>query len=68
MIGAKPEPRLTLTYPALESSRVVAFLAAGAGKRAILSRALAEDSALPAAGVRPVGELMWFTDRAAAGQ
>ena len=68
VVGAKPEPRLTLTYPALDSSRAVAFLAAGEGKRAILKRALAGDPALPAVGVRPVGELFWFTDKAATGQ
>ena len=68
VIGAKPEPRLTLTYPVLESSRVVAFLAAGDGKRAILDRALAGDPALPAARVHPAGELRWFTDKAAMGQ
>ena len=68
VIGAKPEPRLTLTYPVLESSRTVAFLAAGDGKRAILARALAGDASLPAARVKPAGELLWFTDKAAAGQ
>ena len=68
VIGAKPEPRLTLTYPALDSSRAVAFLAAGEGKRAILGRALAGDTALPAVGVHPVGELHWFTDTAASGR
>jgi 6-phosphogluconolactonase len=67
VIGAKPEPRLTLTYPALDSSRTVAFLVAGAGKRAILARALAGDATLPAVGVKPAGELIWFTDMAAAG-
>ena len=67
VIGAKPEPRLTLTYPALNSSRTVAFLVAGAGKREILARALAGDTALPAVAVKPVGELIWFTDTAAAG-
>jgi 6-phosphogluconolactonase len=66
VIGAKPEPRLTLTYPVLNSARVVAFLVAGAGKREILARALAGDPALPATGVRPSGELVWFTDQAAA--
>ena len=68
VIGAKPEPRLTLTYPVLESSRIVAFLAAGDGKRAILARALAGDPALPAARVHPAGELRWFTDKAAMGK
>ena len=67
VIGAKPEPRLTLTYPALNSSRTVAFLVAGGGKREILARALAGDPALPAVAVKPVGELIWFTDTAAAG-
>jgi 6-phosphogluconolactonase len=66
VIGAKPEPRLTLTYPVLDSSRTVAFLVAGAGKRAILARALAGDTQLPAVGVKPIGELIWFTDKAAA--
>ena len=32
VIGAKSEPRITLTYPALDSSRDVAFLATGEGK------------------------------------
>jgi 6-phosphogluconolactonase len=67
VIGAKPEPRLTLTYPVLDSSRVVAFLVAGAGKKEILARALAGDTQLPAVGVKPIGELIWFTDVAAAG-
>ena len=65
VVGAKPEPRLTLTYPALDSSRVVAFIANGEGKRDILARVLAGDESLPAAHVRPVGELLWFTDTAA---
>ena len=33
VIGAKSEPRITLTYPALDSSRDVAFLATGEEKR-----------------------------------
>ena len=68
VIGAKPEPRLTLTYPVLDSSHTVAFLAAGQGKHDILARALAGDTALPAVGVHPLGQLIWFTDKAAAGQ
>lgn len=68
VIGAKPEPRLTLTYPVLDSSHTVAFLAGGEGKRVIFSRAVAGDPALPASGVHPVGKLYWFTDKAASGQ
>ena len=36
----RPEPRITLTYPALDSSRIVAFLIAGKGKQAILDQVL----------------------------
>jgi 6-phosphogluconolactonase len=65
VIGGRPEPRITLTYPALESSRHTALLVAGADKRETLSRALAGDQALPAARLRPIGELIWFVDEAA---
>jgi 6-phosphogluconolactonase len=64
----RPEVRITMTYPAIDSSRSVAFLVAGREKAAILSAIRGGDSALPAARVRPVGELIWFVDRAAAGQ
>ncbi len=67
VIGAKPEPRLTLTYPALASSRIAAFLVAGTGKNAMLQRLQAGDPALPASGVTPQGELLFLVDRAAAG-
>ena len=66
VIGAKSEPRITLTYPALDSSRDVAFVVTGKEKRDAVARAQAGDRAIPAAGVRPVGRLHWFTDRAAA--
>lgn len=62
----RKEVRLTLTYPALESSRAVAFLVAGAGKAAILRAVRAGGADVPAARLRPQGELIWFTDRAAA--
>src|SRR5205823_568389 len=65
VIGGRPEPRITLTYPVLESSRHTAFLVAGADKREALSRALAGDRALPAARIQPVGELIWLVDEAA---
>ena len=67
VIGAKPEPRITLTYPALESSRAVAFLVTGAAKRQVLERLLKGDPALPAVHLQPVhGTLRLFVDRAAA--
>ena len=64
-VGAKSEPRITLTYPALDSSRDVAFLATGDRKRDVIARAQGGDRTIPAARVRPVGRLHWFTDRAA---
>jgi 6-phosphogluconolactonase len=66
VIGAKSEPRISLTYLALDSSRDVAFLATGDGKRAAVAGARAGNCELPAAMIRPVGRLHWFTDRAAA--
>jgi 6-phosphogluconolactonase len=67
VVGAKPEARISLTYPAIESSRDVAFLVAGPAKREILARVRKGGSDLPSARVRPVGQLHWLIDRAAAG-
>jgi 6-phosphogluconolactonase len=64
----RPEVRITLTYPPLESSRAVVFLVAGAGKRDILDAVLSGTSDAPAARLRPTGEVHWFVDRAAAGR
>ena len=64
----RPEVRITMTYPAIDSSRSVAFLVAGREKAAILNTIRGGDSAHPAARVRPVGDLIWFVDKAAAGQ
>ena len=66
VIGAKPEARITLTYPALESSRHAAFLVAGKEKRDVFSRLRRGDCDLPAARLHPAGELIWFADEAAA--
>lgn len=67
VIGAKPEPRITLTYPALESSREVAFLVTGAAKQAVLEQLLRGNPELPATHLHPVdGTLHLFVDRAAA--
>ncbi len=68
VLHGRSEPRVTLTYPALESSRAAVFLVAGEGKRAMLDRVLSGDSTVPAGRLRPSGELFWFVDRAAAGR
>ena len=64
----RPEVRITMTYPAIESSRRVAFLVAGEEKAEIFSAIRTGNSQVPAARVRPVGELFWFVDQAAAGR
>lgn len=64
----RPEVRITLSYPAIESSRRVAFLVAGKDKASILRTIRAGHSEVPAARVRPLGDLVWFVDRAAAGE
>ena len=56
----RPKVRITMTYPAIESSRRVAFLVAGKEKASIFGAIRAGDSQVPAARVRPVGELFWF--------
>lgn len=63
----RPEIRITMTYPVIDSSRRVAFLVTGQEKAAILRAIWTGGSQAPAARVRPVGELFWFVDRAAAG-
>jgi 6-phosphogluconolactonase len=69
-VGAMTDPqagtRITLTYPALESAREVAFLVAGADKRPVLQQVLKGDRSQPASEVRPVGTLRFLVDRAAA--
>jgi 6-phosphogluconolactonase len=64
----RPEVRITMTYPTIESSRRVAFLVAGKDKAAIFNAIRAGGSQVPAARVTPIGELFWFVDQAAAGE
>ena len=68
-VGTMHDPeagtRLTLTYPALESSREAVFLVAGADKKAALRKVLDGDQAQPAARLRPHGTLRFLADRAA---
>ncbi|ACB24303.1 6-phosphogluconolactonase [Methylobacterium sp. PvP062] len=59
-------PRISLTLPALASSRHVLFLVTGAGKRTPLAR-LAAGEALPAGRVTSTGAVAWLLDEAAAG-
>ena len=58
-------PRVTLTYPVLESADEVLFLVSGPAKREVMAQVL-EGEDVPAARVQPQGQLRWFVDRAAA--
>ncbi len=64
----RPETRITLTYPAIESSRNVAFLVSGAAKRDMLQNVRTQSADVPAAQLRPQGDLTFLVDSAEAGQ
>jgi 6-phosphogluconolactonase len=64
--SGRDEPRLTLTYPALNSSALILFLVSGAAKRDALAQA--RGGALAAGGLTPQGEVIWLADEAAAGE
>ena len=64
----RSEPRITLTYPALESTRTTVFLIAGEDKQATLDGVLSGNGGTPTGRLHPQGELFWFVDRAAAGR
>jgi 6-phosphogluconolactonase len=57
-------PRVTLTLPVLASCREMLFEAAGAEKRAILTRVLGGEN-LPASRARSMDETTWLVDSAA---
>jgi 6-phosphogluconolactonase len=58
-------PRVTLTLPALASTREMLFLVNGRDKRGILSRVFSGEN-LPAACANTAGDFVWLLDRAAA--
>lgn len=67
-----PRPRMTLTYPALCASRLLAVHITGSAKRPALlaaTQSAGDFHAYPIAGLRPSpdGQLVWYLDRAAAG-
>src|SRR6201996_3117009 len=63
----RPETRITLTYPAIDASNHIAFLVSGVGKRDMLRQVLSGHSNVPAARLRPLGDLVFIADRDAAG-
>lgn len=67
VLHGRDEQRITLTYPALESSATIAFLVTGADKAPTVARVRGGDATLPAACIQPQSEVIWFLDSAAAG-
>ena len=66
----RPASRITLTLPAINTSRHVLFLVAGSSKAEILRQVLSTPGGpLPAQQVQPrAGELTWLVDEAAASE
>jgi 6-phosphogluconolactonase len=62
----RPEERITLTYPAIESSAAIAFLVTGAEKARAVRLARAGEESVPAGRIRTRAEVIWFLDHAAA--
>jgi 6-phosphogluconolactonase len=62
----RPEVRITLTYPCVQSSRITAFLVTGKDKAPAVKAVRAGDESLPGGRLRPEGELVWLLDREAA--
>jgi 6-phosphogluconolactonase len=58
-------PRVSLTLPALASTREMLFLVSGKSKRKVVKRVLTGED-LPAARAHAEGELVWLVDRDAA--
>lgn len=63
-----PYERITLTYPAIQSSALVVFLVTGASKVEMLERLVEGDSSLPSARVTSEGRIIILADRAAVGE
>ena len=61
------EFRFTLTFPAINQAKTIAFLVSGAEKAPILKEIFANGTAkFPAQGVQPQnGNVIWFADREA---
>lgn len=65
VVSGRDEPRITLTYPSIESSRMLAFLVTGSEKASVVKKVREGDFNLPAARIRTSGEVIWFLDSAA---
>jgi 6-phosphogluconolactonase len=67
-VEGRDHPRVTLTYPVLESAREVVMIAAGAPRRDMLQGWFGGDNALPVTGLKPACGIHLFADADALGQ
>lgn len=63
VMKGRAEPRITLTYPALESCSTIAFVVSGSHKAAAVRAVRNGDETLPAGRLVPEGETIWFLDQ-----
>jgi len=63
-----PHKRMTLTYPAIASSRFVMFVVSGENKAEIIHDVRSGDKLYPSTAITTEGELHWILDRAAGGE
>jgi len=66
--GSPAVPRITVTFPVINQSRYVVFLASGEDKREVFQEIVnrPETASYPAARVKPSGKLLWFIDESLA--
>jgi 6-phosphogluconolactonase len=64
--GSPITDRVSMTFRAINTSRTVLFIVAGANKGAAVQKALSGDRDVPAARVVPRERLIWFLDAEAA--
>ena len=67
-VEGRDHPRVTLTYPVLESARAVVVVAGGAPRRDMLQGWFGGDATLPVTGLKPASGIHLFADADALGQ
>ncbi|MBI0066429.1 6-phosphogluconolactonase [Commensalibacter sp. M0134] len=63
-----PHRRMTLTYPAIASSRLVIFVVSGENKVKIFREVREENAIYPSSKIETEGEVHWILDKAAGGE
>ena len=63
-----PHRRMTLTYPAIASSRLVIFVVSGENKVKIFREVREENAIYPSSKIETEGEVHWILDKAAGGK